>query len=102
MAEIRRNGGEMRQDDAEDAAARLFLWLAGEPDLIATFLAEAGLAPLDLAGIAGRPEFLAAVADFIMQDDGRVLGAAASAGIPPEKLALIRAALPGGEVRHWT
>lgn len=92
----------MRQDHAEDAAARLFLWLAGEPDLIAAFLAEAGLAPADLAAQAGRPEFLAAVADFLLQEDARVVASAAAAGIAPQEVARIRAALPGGQLRHWT
>jgi hypothetical protein len=92
----------MRRDDAEEAAARLFLWLAGEPDLIAAFLSEAGLSPADLAATAGLPEFLAAVADFILQDDARVLAAAAAAGIPPQDVAQIRAALPGGQAWHWT
>jgi hypothetical protein len=102
VAENRHDEGGMRQEDAEDRAARMFLWLAGQPDLIAGFLAEAGLAPSDLADMAGRPEFLAAVADFILQHDSRVLGAASAAGIPPEKIALVRAALPGGQQRHWT
>jgi hypothetical protein len=92
----------MRRDDAEEAAARLFLWLAGEPDLIAAFLGEAGLSPADLAAAAGRPEFLAAVGDFILQDDARVLAAAAAAGIAPQDVAQIRAALPGGQAWHWT
>jgi hypothetical protein len=102
MAEIRLNGGGMRQDDAERTAARLFLWLSGEPDLAGAFLAEAGLAAADIAAIAARPEFLAAVTDFILQDDARVIAAAAAAGVAPQDVAQVRAALPGGQAWHWT
>ncbi len=92
----------MKAQRAEDLATGMFLWLAGEEALVAAFLAEAGLAPADLAAQAARPEFLAAVTDFVLQDDARVIAAAAAVGIRPEDVAQVRAALPGGQAPLWT
>lgn len=91
-----------RQDQAEDLALQALGWLAEDPELTGRFLDASGLAPGDLRGLAQAPEFLAAVLDFVLAEDAHVLALAARTGLAPEAIQRARAALPGGELPHWT
>lgn len=91
----------MRQDNAEIVALRALSWLA-EAELLDTFQAATGA---DLGAVreaAGDPEFLGAVLDFILGRDDWVAGAAGAQDLPPEAIVAARAALPGGDLPHWT
>jgi 2-hydroxychromene-2-carboxylate isomerase len=92
----------MRAAEAEALAARALAWLAADPDLLGAMMAAAGLSPEALRRRAGDPELLGFVLDFVLEDDARVLAVAAEAGVRPERLAVARAALPGGDAPHWT
>ncbi len=89
-------------DQAEVLAIKALGWLAGQDDLLATFLDASGAAIDDLRTRVTDPAFLAAVLDFILMDDAWVLGFAAHAAIPPEQILRARAGLPGGDLPHWT
>ncbi|MEM9318415.1 MAG: DUF3572 domain-containing protein [Pseudomonadota bacterium] len=92
----------MRQELAENAAIELLGWMAGRDDLLPLFLGATGAGLDDLRMRAGEPEFLASLVDFVMMDDKWLLDAATDMGWPPERIAEIRAGLPGGDLPHWT
>ena len=89
-------------DQAEHIALQALGWLAEDGDRIGHFLGATGLAPGDLRGLAQEPEFLAAVLDFVLAEDAHVLALAARTGLAPEAITRARAALPGGDLPHWT
>lgn len=95
-------GQDMRRDFAEDVAAAALGWMAGEPDVIGAFLSASGLSPSDLRGRLGDPVFLGGVLDFVLQRDDWVIAVAAAANIAPDRVAVARVALPGGDLPHWT
>ncbi len=92
----------MQQDFAESRALSLLAWLAGQEELLPSFMVNTGVGEADLRQRAGDPDFLASVLDFLLMDDAWVLEAAAGTGIRAEDFAAIRAALPGGAMMHWT
>lgn len=91
----------MRRDDAEIVAIHALSWLA-ENELLDTFQAATGADFTSIRNAAGEPEFLGAVLDFVMNDDAWVQGVCAAQGLPFDGLLRARAALPGGDLPHWT
>ncbi len=87
---------------AETIALRALGWLAGNSELLPQFLAASGLDASELAARAGEAEFLGAVLDFILMDDGWVREFCDSARLGYEQPSAARMALPGGEALHWT
>ena len=72
--------------------------LSRNPDLIGALVAESGLRPVDLRGLAAdpTPAFATALVDFICAGDERLTGFAAESGWPPLEVAQMREALSGG------
>ncbi|MCL4068686.1 DUF3572 domain-containing protein [Pseudomonas sp. GX19020] len=91
-----------QQENAQILALQALAWLAADEDRIGPFLAQSGIGILELQARAGETEVLAAVMDFLLGDDARVIEFAAGAGHAPAEVAAARAALPGGEVPDWT
>lgn len=92
----------MQQEDAETLSKEVLLWLAGQEDLLLVFLNSTGG---DVEGIRKGmedPYFLAAVLDFLMMDDAWVMSFCDASGLPYDRPARARAALPGGSEMHWT
>lgn len=77
-------------------------WLFEDPALRDGFLRETGVAPADLARSLQSRGFLAAVMDFVLAEDRRVLDFCAARGLPPTAPLQARAHLPGGDLPHWT
>lgn len=92
----------MTQTSAEVLALQALSWLVGQEELLPGFFSATGAGPGDLAALAGTPEFLGAVLDFMLQEDEMILRFAADCGIAPELPAQARAHLPGGAGPHWT
>lgn len=92
----------MQRDAAETLALRALAWLAADDDLLGRFLGASGAAPGDLMTGASDPRFLAAVLDFVLTDDSIVMAFCDAEGYPYPAPMQARAALPGGEVPHWT
>lgn len=92
----------MKQEAAETLALRALGWLAGNDELFAVFLGSTGASAGSLAEAAGQPEFLAAVLDFLLMDDAWVVAFCESEGLAYALPQQARAALPGGQVEHWT
>ncbi len=92
----------MKQETAETLALRALAWIAAADDHLARFLEASGAAPSDLAAGASDPRFLGAVLDFLLTDDSLVVAFCDASGYPYPAPMQARAALPGGEVPHWT
>lgn len=90
------------RDAAEELALTALGWIAQDPELIGVFLGQSGIDPTVLRARATDPELLAAVLDFVLLEDARVIAFAAHQGIRPEAVAGARAGLPGGSDPHWT
>lgn len=91
-----------RQDSAEIVALQALSWLLSQPEELNGFLNATGAAPADLGKAARDPHFLAALVDYILQSDERVLACAAGLDLPPTALGDARMGLPGGRDPHWT
>lgn len=87
---------------AEAIALQAVAWLVGNDDLLPVFLGATGASEHDLRNQLKDPAFLSAVLDFLLMDDAWVIACAEAQQIPPDRLAIARAALPGGEQTHWT
>lgn len=92
----------MKTEQAEAVALRALAWMAEDPARLGAFLSASGAGPGDLARGARDPAFLGAVLDVLLQSEADVLEFAAAAELPPETVLRARAALPGGDVPHWT
>jgi hypothetical protein len=92
----------MKAEAAETLALRALGWLAGNDDLFPVFLGSTGASVTSLAEAAGQPEFLAAVLDFLLMDDAWVIAFCEAEGLAYTLPQQARAALPGGQVEHWT
>jgi hypothetical protein len=90
------------REHAETMALQAFSWLCDDPALRDGFLAETGMSPADMARSLRAPTFLAAVMDFLLADDARVLAFCAAQDLRPEEPMRARALLPGGDLPHWT
>lgn len=90
------------RDSAEVVALQALGWMASEADMIGGFLGASGLAQDEIAGRTRDPVFLAAILDFCLESDDRVLACAAALQVAPEAIGRARRALPGGADPHWT
>lgn len=90
------------RDAAEMLGLEALGWIAGQEELAGRFLDATGASPAEMRARAGDPEFLGFVLDFLLADESALLAFAAEAGVPPDRPQRARAALPGGELPHWT
>lgn len=91
-----------RQESAEITALQALGWLASRPDELSGFLNASGASPADLSRRATDPQFLAALVDFLLETDERVLACTRDLDLPPTALGEARQGLPGGRDPHWT
>jgi hypothetical protein len=89
-------------DEAATIGQEALIWLAGQPEALAGFLAASGLAPEDFRHRASDPEFLGFLLEFVASSDAMVLGFTRESGLDPTAPLRARAALPGGAERNWT
>ncbi|PZX16337.1 uncharacterized protein DUF3572 [Palleronia aestuarii] len=92
----------MRRDHAETVAARALDWIVGRDGLFHKFLNSTGTDLVHVRAKVNDPDFLAAVLDFLAQDDRRVREFCEAEGLPLDSVLQARAALPGGDEMHWT
>ncbi|WGH77906.1 DUF3572 domain-containing protein [Jannaschia ovalis] len=91
----------MTQDQAEIVALRALGWLA-EAELLDAFQSSTGADRDSIRAAAQDPDFLGAVLDFVLMRDDWVEQACTAQSLPYEGLLAARAALPGGNLPHWT
>jgi hypothetical protein len=92
----------MTEGAAEALGVSVLGWLAEDRDRLGRFLAMTGAAPEDLRAQARDPAFLGFVLDHLLGHEPDLIACCEALGIPPERPAEARAALPGGDLPHWT
>ncbi len=92
----------MRQESAQTVALQALGWLAAQDGPFSAFLSLSGLDAAALRARAGDPDLLAAVMDFLLSDEALLIAFCRESGHPFDAPARARAALPGGELPHWT
>lgn len=92
----------MNKDAAETLALRAFGWLAGQSDVLGQFMAATGADVSSIADAVGQPSFLAAVLDFMLSEEDRLIAFCDAEGVPYAAPMQARVVLPGGQVEHWT
>jgi len=92
----------MQRDMAETIAVQALGWLAGDADLLGTFMGSTGASADDLRAGAGSPAFLASVLEFLTMDDAWVMQFCDAAGLAYDVPLRALQALPGGGQVHWT
>lgn len=92
----------MQPEVAQVLALQALGWIAAEDEVFPLFLGATGANLADLRARAGDPDFLAAVLDFLMQDDRWVVAFCDAGGHPYTAPQSARAALPGGAMMNWT
>jgi Protein of unknown function (DUF3572) len=92
----------MQLEAAQTLALQALGWIASDDEVFPVFLTATGANLGELRARAADPEFLAAVLDFLMQDDRWVVAFCDAEGHPYTAPQLARLALPGGAATHWT
>lgn len=90
------------RESAETMALQALAWLAGNEDLLPTFLGATGASEADVRAGASDPVFLGSVLDFLMMDDAWVMQFCDFAQMPYQMPMMARQMLPGGEQVNWT
>ncbi len=83
----------MHTDRAESIGVSALLFLASDTERLVQFLTLTGLDPTDLRAEAREPHMLAAVLEYLLQDESLLLVFSASDGVPPEEIGPARRAL---------
>lgn len=81
------------QDEAEKLAIEALTFLATDQGRMAGFIAATGYGLAAIRAEAGSPRFLAAVLDFLMEDESLLLVFAAHTGCDPRKIGMAREVL---------
>ncbi|MBS9476616.1 DUF3572 domain-containing protein [Ancylobacter radicis] len=71
------------QTAAREVSLGALGYLAGDPERIGPFLAESGLSPVDLRGVAGSNAFHVALLDYLINRQDMLIAYAEGAGIEP-------------------
>lgn len=92
----------MQPEAAQVLAIQALGWIAADDEIFPLFLGATGASLPEVRSRAADADFLAAVLDFLMQDDRWVVAFCDAGGHPYTALQAARAALPGGTDQHWT
>ncbi|WP_298846562.1 DUF3572 domain-containing protein [uncultured Ruegeria sp.] len=86
---------------AETLALTALGWLVTNDELMPVFLGSTGASIEDVRDLAGDPEFLASVLDFLVLDDSWVMAFCDANSFAYDLPAQARAVLSGADI-HWT
>jgi len=92
----------MQPEAAQVLALQALGWIASDDEVFPVFLSATGANLGDLRVRASDPDFLAAVLDFLLQDDRWVVAFCDVGGHPYTAPQAARSALPGGAAVNWT
>ena len=90
------------REQAETVGLQALGWIAGQEDLAGAFLGASGLSAEDVKTRASDPEFLGFVLEFLLGDEAALIAFCEATGTEPDNPMRARAALPGGDLPHWT
>ncbi len=90
------------QKNGEIIAIRAVEWMAADADELHKFMQTSGESLESLRSRLNDPEFLAAVLDYVLASEKRLLAFCESAALPPDAPQRARHFLPGGDIPHWT
>lgn len=93
---------EVATETALVLAIQALGWLAADDEIFPQFMAATGAGIGEVRARAADADFLAAVLDFLMQDDRWVVAFCDAGGHAYTAVQRARAALPGGADQHWT
>lgn len=85
----------MTPERAETLALKGLAHIAADEGALSAFLNLSGLGAEDLRARAGDRELLAAVMDFLLADDSRLIAFCDAEGLTPAKAHAVRRSLPG-------
>nr|WP_321456735.1 DUF3572 domain-containing protein [uncultured Cohaesibacter sp.] len=71
-------------ESAESLGIQALGFLSNDSELLGRFLSLSGLEPGNIREVASEPSFLAAVLDFLLNDDSLILAFASNNAIDPE------------------
>ncbi|MEO1422220.1 MAG: DUF3572 domain-containing protein [Pseudomonadota bacterium] len=92
----------MNRDAAEALSVSVLGWLATDDERLMAFLGASGAGVEDLRIRAQDPDFLGFVLDFLLLDEAALVAFCDREGIAYDTPMRARAALPGGDLPHWT
>ena len=92
----------MQPEAAQVLALQALGWIASDDEVFPLFLTATGADLDDLRARAADPDFLAAVLDFLLQDDRWVVAFCNAQGQAYTAPQAARSALPGGAAVNWT
>jgi hypothetical protein len=92
----------LQPEAAQILALQVLGWIAADDEVFPLFLGATGASIGELRVRAADPVFLAAVLDFLLQDDRWVVAFCDAEGHPYSAPQSARAVLPGGAVTNWT
>lgn len=92
----------MQRNDAETVGLQALAWLLSNDELLPVFMGSTGMSGTDLRERATDSDVLGAVLDFVNMDDAWVTAFCDAQGYEYTRPAQARAALPGGDLPHWT
>lgn len=92
----------MQPEVAQTLAIQALGWIAADDEIFPIFMSATGASMTELRARVADPVFLAAVLDFLLQDDQWVVAFCDAVGHPYTAPQSARAALPGGAVVNWT
>jgi hypothetical protein len=82
--------------EAEEIGLAALVFMTEDADRLGHFLNDTGFSPDELSRAAGSPETLAAVLDYLLNDESMLMVFSAGANLDPSEIAPARALLPGG------
>ncbi len=92
----------MESDEAEILALKALTYLAGLDEVMDRFSDLTGMAQGDIVERASDTEMLAGILEFYLSDEALLTEFCEAFEIPLEAPARAHAALPGGDLPHWT
>ncbi len=81
--------------DPEALALNAVAFIIDDEQLISRFLSVSGLSPNDMRKNLQRPETMAAIVDFLLEDEQALVQFCQDYNLPPEKIWQARLKLPG-------
>ena len=92
-----RKGAALTRDSASEIGLSALLHISQDTENIGVFMAQTGVEVDDLRAAAQRPEFLAAVLEFLCANEPLLLAFAANEGLAPQIVDSARMVLNGPE-----